>query len=131
MDIYGYVADNNPQACQDLCTKYGFQAQASNTQELGDCMIALCQEVGLPALQDLVALHPDKELILEQYTTPANAGMAQIPTCGCAKCKGAGPVAEQYLHGNKDNNFFHMNQAGMFIIGGLIVLTLAIVSTKN
>lgn len=130
MDIYGYVADNNPQACQELCTKYGFQAQASNTQELGDCMVALCQEVGMPALQDLVALHPDKDLILEQYASPAG-NMMPTPTCGCAKCKGAGPVAEQYLHGVKDNNIFHMNQAGMFIIGGLIVLTLAIVSTKN
>ncbi len=131
MDIYGYVADSNPQACQDLCTKYGFQAQASNTQELGDCMVALCQEVGMAALQDLVALHPDKELILEQYAAPSAGAVAQTPPCGCSKCKGGGPVAERYMDDLKDNNIFHMNQAGMFIIGGLIVLTLAIVSTKN
>jgi len=142
MDMFEYIATDNPQACSDLCTKYGFQAKAANTSDLGDCMSQLVEQAGAPALHDLVALHPDKDLILEQYG-PGAAGTdwsgGSTGGCGCASCRAAGaggnqvgPVAQQYLQAaaQQGNSFIHTHMAGLFIIGGLLVVTLAMISTK-
>lgn len=136
MDMYEYVATNVPDQCQALCEKYGFAVQAETTGDLGDCMEQLVAEMGEPALKDMVAIHPDRDLILEQYGTSTSGGGASTQPaagtgCGCSKCKGAGPVSESYIHAaaqQQGNNIFHVNQAGMFIIGGLVLVTLAVIA---
>jgi hypothetical protein len=134
MNIYEYIATSNPQVAQGLISRYGYQAQAETTQDLGDCLEQLVAQEGEPAMRDIAAIHPDKDLILEEFGSGMTVnGSGQLSSdCGCAKCRGAGKVSESYIHAAaKDQNFFHMNQAGMFIIGGLIVVTLAIISTKS
>jgi len=137
--MFEYIATDSPNECANLCAKYGFQAQAETTADMGDCMSQLVQAAGEPALRDLVALHPDKDLILEQFGGSQggnNWAGGSTGGCGCSACKaaaaGAGPASQQYLQGGaKASDFLQTHQAGLFIIGGLLVVTLAIISTKS
>lgn len=132
MDFYDYIAQSNPSACASVCRKYGFDPQAQDEAELSDCLAQLVQEIGEPALGDLVMLHPDRELILEHKAGMAGPGQGYQPECNCPKCKGVpGPASEKLIHAAQaGQNFFHAHQAGMFIIGGLVLVTLAVIS-KN
>lgn len=135
--MFEYIATDAPQQCASLCAKYGYQAQAQTTADMADCMGQLVHAVGEPALRDLVALHPDKDLILEQFGGGTAGGSwtgGSTGGCGCQSCKsaGMGAATQQYLQGGvKASDFIHTHQAGLFIIGGLLVVTLAIISTKS
>lgn len=136
MDIYEYIACNAPSQCHAICDKYGFEAMAQSPQDMADCMEQLVAEVGEPAMRDLVSLHPDKDLIMETFAGAYSSTSGPSPLlatgCGCSKCRGAGPVAEKYIHqAQGTGSFLEMNQAGIFIIGGLLVITLAIISKQN
>lgn len=138
MDIFDYIALSNPTGCAAVCRKYGFEPQAQDEAELADCLTQLVQEVGEPALSDLVLLHPDRELILEQQTVIRAVGATgestYQPQCNCPKCRGVpGPASENLIHSTQvqgAQHFFQVNQAGMFIIGGLVLVALAVIS-KN
>jgi hypothetical protein len=136
MDMYEYIATANPGACQALAARYGYEAQAETTGDLGDCMGILVEEQGLPALRDLVDLHPDKELILEQLGGGNGGNMASPAAagCGCTACqhkKAAGAPADALWQWTSQGHLTQTHQAGLFIIGGLLVLTLAIISSNK
>lgn len=143
MDIYEYVAQNSPLECEALCNKYGYHVKADSTQDLGICLQQLVAEQGEPALDDMLDLHPDRDIILDRKTM--DNGMAQGASmqaagastdgkcAGCSGCQSKGSAASDLIQQarQESGHFFQNNQSGMFILGGLIVITLAIISTKN
>ncbi len=136
MDMFEYIATANPAACQQLCEQYGYQAQATDTGELADCISQLIQAEGEPALRDLTSLHPDKVLILEQFSSGAASGGPAAAknggSCGCSGCQKNGRVSrDQLLQLSQGHHTTQTQQAGIFIIGGLLVLALAVISTKS
>jgi hypothetical protein len=144
MDIYEYVAQNSPLECEALCNKYGYAVNADSTQDMGVCLQQLVAEQGEPALDDMLDLHPDRDIILDRKTMDmggssaasgqpgVGSGDGKCPGCGGCQHKGTGAAADLIQQARQDSgHFFQNNQSGMFILGGLIVITLAIISTKN
>lgn len=69
MNIYQYIAHNDPSRAKALCHKYGYQiANVNSKTDLGKCLQQLVAEEGETAMEDLVMVHPDKDLILEVAT---------------------------------------------------------------
>lgn len=134
MDVFEYIATANPSACQDLCARYGYQAQAATTADLGDCMSILVEQEGEPALRDLMGLHPDKEVLLEQFGQGATSSGGGKCGCGCGSCqgkKGGGAPGAMAQWIDQGRQLTHTHQAGLFILGGLFVMSLAIISIKS
>jgi hypothetical protein len=102
---------------------------------MAECLQALVQAEGMPALNDLVNIHPDKDLILEAFGTAPAAGTS-TPGCGCNKCNQDKSVAQQYVDAAQGNNnggfsIAGINQGGLFILGSILILGLVIVSSHK
>lgn len=120
--MFAYIASNDEYGARAVCNKYGYEASNANTPEsLGECLVQLTETVGDPAWQDILALHPDKE-VLSEY----NGGTAKLSTkpsgCGCKEKKsdpsvnipGGGSIKESHL----------------FIFAGALLIAAAIIA-KN
>lgn len=86
--FYQYIANSNEYAARAICSKYGFDLQnAENANDVGIClekvMEAIHPDEAEAAMLDILALHPDKDIILETF------GNSQAPEkkCGCTKNK--------------------------------------------
>jgi hypothetical protein len=78
MDVYKYIAENNPMVAQGIIESYGYGH--ANTPDMG--LSQVVARVGEPALKKVMEHHPDKDLILEMFAEkPSSCG------CGCNKGK--------------------------------------------
>lgn len=135
VDIYEYIAQMRPQEAEAVCNKYGWTLQSMETPEdLANCLENLVAEEGEPAFLDLLAIHPDKDVIIEAYNgqDPAAPAAGGSGGCGCAGCKGksegsavdkAVSSASAAIHNS--GSFFH--QSNLMIIGGVVLIGLALV----
>jgi hypothetical protein len=107
------------------------------SDDMAECLESLVQAEGLSALNDLVSLHPDKELILETSgMAPAATATTDQGGCSCSKCKQDKSVAQQYVDAAQGNNnggfnIAGINQGGLFILGSILILGLVIVSSHK
>ncbi len=66
MNMYNYIAQNNPTMAKAICHKYGYGLKScKNTADLGICLQQLVAREGDNALEDIVKHHPDRDIILE------------------------------------------------------------------
>ena len=140
MDMFEYVAAADPEGCMALCRRYGYDVHAEDSMDLADCLTELIDREGQPALQDLVDMHPDKTLIMEKYANPwggrdmMDSGAGRGGHCSCPGCRhkrGNGGESMLQQLGQHGHSLTQTHQAGLFIIGGLLVLTLAMMATKS
>jgi len=69
--LYEYLAFNVPSQCQGILDRYDIPA-SQNAEELTENVKAYVRVYGQEALEELAAIHPDKDLIAEMtsYSTP-------------------------------------------------------------
>lgn len=132
--VYDYIAANDPTGTEAICNKYGYSLQnMRDSQDLAQCLAELVNEEGEPALTDILSIHPDREVLLQKFSgeQPTPNGNNK---CKCGNCSGKG-VTNQYIEQAHQTAGYGLsmltsNPAGLFIIGGVILLSLAII-TKN
>lgn len=131
-DIFEYVAVNNPIGAKAIINKYGFAYQGvQNEIDLGDVLRAMVAEVGMSAFKDVLAIHPDREVIVEDS---APSSVPEIPQSGCncgggcSKKQNGKSVAEGYLSDIQQSTGISMQQGNLFLIGAALILAVAIVS---
>lgn len=76
MDVYKYVAENNPMVAQGIIESFGYEH--ANTPDMG--LSQLVARVGEPALKKVMENHPDKEIILELFSVEKD--------CNCKNNRG-------------------------------------------
>ena len=78
MNVYEYVADNNPREANYMLSGYGYKKTQSK-REISENLKSLVRKNKKEGLKDLADIHPDKELILslieDKVTVPANEQM--------------------------------------------------------
>jgi len=78
MNVYEYIADNNPREANYLLSGYGYQKTTSK-REISDNLKALVRKHKEDGLKDLADIHPDKDLILslveDKVTVSSNEQM--------------------------------------------------------
>ena len=82
MDVYNYVAKNNPQKASEIISSFGYKVIDRNN--MGKNLKSLVANEGEPALKMILENHPDKDVILELYN-PISQGKHY--SCGCDGCK--------------------------------------------
>lgn len=137
IDIYQYIAANDPVGSQAICNKYGYAIQnVQSSDDLASCLMDLVGEVGDPALTDIASIHPDLDLLVEKFGSAAgDAGSFAKPGgCGCGgDCGGDhGPASKKYLaEAGNQQNMFSVHQGGIFIIAATLILAVAIISNNK
>ncbi len=150
MDVYQYIAANNPYIAKTICHKYGYNVTGANSaKDLAYCMHQLVAEEGEPAFKDIMMHHPDKDVIVEMFGTPS-----MIPSLPVKEAySGFNGAAEQVesnvhscrsgcncsAHRNHDMNYrsadamevsSRMSSASttaLALVGGAIILAAAII----
>lgn len=142
MNLYTYVAANNPYFVKSLAHKYGHELKKD--PNLSFVLEQLVAMHGEQALSEIINVHPDKELFKDFYSpkieeTKVNAsGESNNCSCGCGcnkccKCK------------NNSGNQDYMNMSGsemlaknkelvsntnLLVFAGAIVIAFAILNLK-
>lgn len=138
--LYYHIANSNPDAAADLCSRYGYNC--SNIDDIVNSIVNITNQHGEPALQQVMDLHPDKELILE-------FNQAKNPTCD--KCPilnkmkdvqflgangavntGAGPAAPAAQKDNMQHLFSTIeNNKMMVFLSCLTLVAVTIIITQS
>lgn len=138
MNLYSYIAFNNPHAAKAICHKFGYRvANVKSKEDLAECLRSLVSQEGEPALKAILENHPDKEIILEVYGSPKidqflgadGTGSKNTSTsCTCSKnceCKSK----ENYM--NADGSQTRLaTQTNVIILAAALFLAVAIISKK-
>jgi hypothetical protein len=130
MDLYTYVASANPYQAKSILHKYGYSATGIQDEtDLGVCLRKLVAYEGEGALNDILASHPDKEIIIEKYLSenkPTEYKNCSGDSCSCKKNE------NQYMNfggaelvANKS-----AREVSVFIIASALLLATAIISKK-
>lgn len=136
MNLYSYIAVNNPSMAKALCHKYGYEVtNVQNKKDLGVCLEKLVANEGEIALKDIVHNHPDKEIILEvckdelQKSSNDNSDSFSIKhnqVCECAKNQYMNFAGEE-----KATTRSLVSQTNTIIIASAMLLAVAIVTIKS
>jgi hypothetical protein len=93
--VYDYIAKSNPQGAKDLCEAYGYRV--TNPNSMSQNLKTLVNNEGQDALESMMELHPDKEIILEYFSkrTPKED---KTSNCGCLNNINTPQVLERFLN---------------------------------
>jgi hypothetical protein len=132
ISIYQYIAFNAPYEAKVLCNKYGFSPE--QTQTADDVASCLEDYVGNTqsetVFREILSLHPDKDVILQTLGSVAASLPVQDRGCGCKK---EAKAIDSYLHATQGQQAsqFSLHQGNILLIGSVLMLTVAIVVSKN
>ena len=119
MDVYGYIAQNNPFLARSIIESFGYKV---TSRDMSNNLRELVKAEGEPALIRIMENHPDKDYILELFSekpTPIkqsnNDNMAYL----------------QYMNasGNSEATKYGL-QTNTFLLASALILAVAIIS-KN
>ena len=129
MNVYHYIAENNPDAAYELCKKYGY-FQINSLDELANTLQHIVANDGEKSLKEVMALHPDKDILIEIFdkkkvedtpveTAPPMKMMtgADGSNCGCKTGADGSTTTTSTV-----------NKTDLYILGGAIIVSMAIFS---
>jgi len=145
MNLYLYIAQNNPDAAYEICKKYGY-FNVNSIEELANCLQSIVAENGQECLKEILEIHPEKEVILEVFDykkkvneVPLEEVLQKIfdknkpvekekseekSDCGCMKSADATPSTPSAPS-------VSVNQTNTYILVGALIVSLAIISMKK
>lgn len=141
MNVYQYIAENNPDAAYEICKKYGY-FDVQSIEELGNNLQAIVAEQGEDAFQEVLDIHPEKDVILELFNkkkveekpdleflvkkiVQQDREMERNRDCSCMKnADGASNVVATAPSPI-------VNQTNTYILVGALIVSIAILSMKK
>ena len=143
MNVYLYIAENNPDAAYEICKKYGY-FNVNSIEDLSNSLQSIVAENGQDALKEILDIHPEKSVILEVFEkkkvneVPLEEVIQKIfdrnkpvekekSDCSCMKNADGAALASP-LPPTVSNS---SNQTNTFILVGALIVSLAIISMKK
>ena len=124
MTLYDYVALNNRNGSSQLVMDYGMRP-ANNPKSLAKQLAMTVNKEGESALMKIADIHPDKEL----FDSHSNCS----GSCSCGKSNFAGfngQDLKKEVSEIKNNEGISSRTVDMLIIGGIMVVALALIIKK-
>jgi hypothetical protein len=126
--VYDYIANSNPLGAKALCESYGYKVTNPNT--MSENLKVLINNEGQNALESMMDLHPDKEIILE-YFSKTTIKEETKSNCGCVSNVNTPQVLERFLNANgkQDNSEAKAlaTNTNTIIFASCLVLAVAII----
>lgn len=141
MNVYLYIAENNPDEAYEICKKYGY-FNINSIEELADALKSIVAENGQEPLEEILNIHPEKEVILEIFDKkkvidekPLEDIIQKIfdknkpvpmekQDCGCMKSADATTTTQVAPSAV-------VNQTNTYILVGALIVSIAILSMKK
>jgi hypothetical protein len=144
MNLYLYIAENNPDASYEVCKKYGY-FNIQSIEELASSLQSIVAENGQDSLQEILDIHPDKDVILEIFEkkkVEEQPNVEELVTkilkrdrqmererlrdrdCSCMKSADATTSTD-----NSTSSV--VNQTNTYILVGALIVSIAIISMKK
>lgn len=141
MNVYLYIAENNPDEAYEICKKYGY-FNINSIEELADALKSIVAENGQQPLEEILNIHPEKEVILEIFDKkkvieekPLEDIIQKIfdknkpvekekEDCGCMKSADATTTTQAPPSAV-------VNQTNTYILVGALIVSIAILSMKK
>jgi hypothetical protein len=138
MNVYLYIAENNPDEAYEICKKYGY-FNINSMEELADALKSIVAEQGQDSLEEILNIHPEKEVILEIFDKKKEIDTKPIEEviqlmfdknkpiekdCGCMKSADATPSTPSAPSPV-------VNQTNTYILVGALIVSIAILSMKK
>jgi hypothetical protein len=144
MNVYLYIAENNPDAAYEICKKYGY-FNINSMEDLADSLKIIVAEQGQDSLEEILNIHPEKEVILEIFdkkkvidTKPfeevmqsmfdKNKPVVEKLDCGCMK-NAIGDTLSSPAYVGVPSPV--VNQTNTYILVGALIVSIAILSMKK
>jgi hypothetical protein len=141
--IYQHIAESNPDGCVMLLHKYGYATTApmNTIDDVAYCTQQMIACEGEPAFKDLLKLHPDRDVIIEDYNAslpqatqttpqpiPAPTTMNMCGSgCSCGNCSSG---SMKNATGDTSGSSSVATQTGTFILLGAVFIAVAILTAK-
>ena len=144
MNIYYYIAFNNPDACLRFCHNYGYGNREINSiEELSSCLEEVVAAEGESAFTELLKLHPDRGVIMETFsgrrlalgydgsldTVPLSYVAPHKKNCDCQCCNNKSLNADGSAN-STPKSLGSSSQTNAFIIAAALLLSVAIITRK-
>lgn len=84
MHFCEYIAVNNPNEVQALCDNY--QMPCETEAEAAQSLVEIAS-LDKRTLKEVLDIHPDKDVIIELFTTGKSEHFHNATGCGCDKCR--------------------------------------------
>jgi len=140
-----YIAESNPNKAAFLCTKYGFPVAADNKEAVFFGLSTLIDGGDEDVLKEVIAIHPDKELVLELFSKPTSRRMLNFSGSSCDECvdnkmigtypkpyfANAGGATEQKSDSIGIQKVTTMMQQNTLLMIGIIGVVAAIIISKS
>jgi len=138
MNVYLYIAENKPDEAYEICKKYGY-FNINSIEELADALKSIVAEQGQDSLEEILNIHPEKEVILEIFDKKKEIDTKPIEDviqlmfdknkpiekdCGCMKSADATPSTPSAPSPV-------VNQTNTYILVGALIVSIAILSMKK
>ena len=132
MSLYLYIAESNPDACVMLLHKYGYANQQLNSiEDVATATQGMVAAEGEPAFKDLLKLHPDKDVIVEQFS-PAQVPVKAFVGCdGSSGCGGGCGGNHKNASGDANQTANIATQTNTFILLGAVIVAVAILTSSK
>lgn len=121
MDVYTYLAENNPAMARGIIESFGYEH--ANTPDMG--LSQLVAKVGEPALKRVMENHPDKEVILELFSTDCNCKSNNNNREMFLNANGGGEVVKEKE--NTSSSMIAQQTNAMILVSALFIFTALII----
>lgn len=139
MSDYNDIAKRNPQGAMSVISSFGYEIL--DRSNLGQSLNELIAQEGEPALRKVMEIHPDKDVILELFSS--QSVIPEKKQCECSSCKqrhedkhdhfmnasGSGVVAENSANSSSSNILAHQTNA-ILVVASLFIATVLILKNK-
>jgi hypothetical protein len=124
MNVYQYIAENNPDAAYEVCKSYGYH-DINTLEDLSHCLEMCVGNNGQEAFKNIMDLHPDKDALVELFTVnninqqPMEVIVKEtIPTTAVVKNADGGGTTL-------------VNKTNLYILGGAALIAFTILLSKK
>lgn len=138
MLLYQYIAESNPDACIMLLHRYGYANQQFNTfEDIAASLQTMVASEGEDSFKELMKLHPDKDVIVEQFSQKTSdmpvaknfAGCdGSSSSCGCSGCRSN---SMKNATGDFAQTANIATQTNTFILLGAVIVAVAILTSAK
>jgi hypothetical protein len=128
LNVYQYIANNNPDAAYEVCKSYGYQ-NINNLDDLSHCLEMCVANDGKEAFKNIMELHPDKDALVELFTVN---NINQEPLREVIVKETIPPPTAVTVVKNADGGGSSLvNKTNLYILGGAALIAFTILLSKK
>jgi hypothetical protein len=125
MNVYQYIANNNPDAAYEVCKSYGYH-DINTLDDLSQSLEICVANNGQDALKNIMELHPDKDALVELFSVK---NINQQPLQEVLLKEAIMPMPPSVK--NADGEGSLVNKTNLYILGGAALIAFTILLSKK